>query len=584
MLQFFLGNSDVVLPDLAATLALSFDVSGDMGSDPSPIQIESFGRNSVAVDQPLGGGSNYPFVDSGELTNLIADLYLYYQDASFVRPFSVAWVFGFDDGPGAVPITTAHAKDMLIVDAFGTPVFDSREADEPVIQNWSDRLQIVQWKTSDGNILRTTIHTAWSADQLPVVYPIYIAPTNAVLDERTEELALPRVNSVRDDVSLGAGRLRAAFDIHQHFKENIRLKNGLNTEIKVTPGTVGPVRTPTIVTFSAVPGSGDGRFDPGCDEEPVIRRINNITADAAGNILLDVSQCYRVERPIYEVLNSNPAAHASAVLDHMLQLFNDCSPCCTCQDYVNSYEGVRKLRNTFADLVERTNAVRELYISNLNRFNSQKGCRESQVVRVATQPVCPDELQVTVGICNTSNECLNNVILYMSFEYADAAGDPDPEHPNMPLTAHTTYSGGATPNSLCAFTTRGGNIDTNPAKGLNSNAPRSYVLGGSWPNFYVLWDRISPGGMGSITTRFIFQDSGPSDLIQVVFDAYKAPPSLTGSIQINQASNPNFIPGYVIGQGPLTDQAKSLRLGLSPAKVSSGLLQHPCCGDTDSLS
>src|ERR1051326_8371380 len=90
-------------------------------------------RVPFGVSQPPGHGASYPFMSpSTEIQRLLGDFYLVYEDAGYVMPFSVAWLYGFGDqvvaAPSGFPAPT-HARDLVITDAEGTVVFDSTTAD-----------------------------------------------------------------------------------------------------------------------------------------------------------------------------------------------------------------------------------------------------------------------------------------------------------------------------------------------------------------------------------------------------------------------------------------------------------------------
>lgn len=554
MLQFLLSNS--LAEELDTTLELGIDLSGDLHGEPE-IAISAFGRNAIAVDQPVGGGSDFPFVGISELSSLVADLS--YQPASSDEPsnlpYSIAWVYGLDEGSASVPFTPVHAQDMAITDSLGNTVFDSRAASAPVVQAWGDRLNIIQWKNNAGDVLRIAQHTAFSPDIEPVIYPIYIEPMSAVLDSRTHVVTTPRLKSLR-------------LDVGDPLTTSFKLQNGYNTTLiplNASGGTT--IRPATVISLSATPASGAGRFDPGCDGEPILRRINNITADASGNVQLDADNCYRLERPVFAILDAALDTSALAIIDHTLQVFNDCGPCCTCDNFVNTYEGVRKMRDRYANLSARATAVRDLYAKNVARFASQKSCRDNQTLRVAVTPICPDILQMTVGFCNSTDACMENVVLFMSFEYNDGT-----------TVANTIFSGESTPTAICDSTFRGGNVDANPTSGFNTAAPKLYALGGSYPHYYSVWDKINPGALASLSVQFLFQDSAPADRVDVAFDVYQAGhhPTVVNPTP-GVAVSP--IAGYTLGVGPTTVGARAARVVSGVRKVSTGLLQSPCCGE-----
>ena len=536
------------------------------------------GRQPIAVNQPLGGGQNYPFVYETLLRELVADLYLYYTDPAcrFKLPFRIAWIYGFDCRHADAPFFPVHSVDMEIVDATGKTVFDSREANAPTLSDWGDRLRVIQWVATDNqSILRAVQHTAWDTEStinvvgcgVPLPFYSYIEPQGdeATLDTRTCERVTGSVRSLR-------------LDVGEEVYEKIRFASGHNFAFTLEQSESAGLRAGQEITLDASPGLGAGRF-PGCGElAPFVRKINGVEADETGNLTLDATACYRIERPIQRVIDL--AGGEIAVTNHALALRNDCKSCCTCQDFVNTYEGIRRLRDEYASLVNRINAVRDLHANNIARFESQRECRLANPLRVAIRPDCGDELLVAVGFCNHQPECVDNLITIISFEYADEAGDKEPgSNPPAPLAANTIYSGEFDPDVVCGSSFRAGNFEANPLRGFSRSLPAAYPLGGQYPHFYAIWDRIAPGDMATVMFRLAFPGGQSSDVVEAIIDTYRLPGQ--SSIPIGSGGGTSPIPGYEFGKGPLTAQAKSLRVIPTPRKVSSGLLGVNCCAEDD---
>jgi hypothetical protein len=533
-------------------------------------RFNALGRQSIAVDQPPGGGDNYPFVGESDIDKLIGDAYLSYGDAGceFKRPFRVRWLYGFGCLKMMVPIDVVHDFDALIEDAEGRVVFDSRDANAPAVNLWGNRLRVLQWtNTETDSVLRLVQHVAWNADETPQNWPVFIHPINGQLDDRVAERLLPRLRSLR--VDLGSGR-----------KGAIKLANGFNTTIDVAAqASEDGERLATTFTFGAAPGSGKGKFGPACDDEAtdtvgVLRRLNNITGDNSGNFTLDALECYRIERPILEVLNPGPPRQVR-VRDHALKVSNDCGPCCECEDYINTYEGIRRLRNRYAELDARAKAVRALYISNRQRFIDSAECRVNDRLRVVVRPLCPDEVAVAIGYCNNSDDCLRGLVIPISFQHSAS------EASLSECDAETTYNGDGSPEATCNSTFRSGNRDENPAQGNNGSALDFYQLGGEYPHFYAAWERVDPGALAQVTFRLKFPNSQEGDQVEISVDAYNVESTVGVPLTGKGAKFP--IPGYEPGSGPLTAEAKAARLVDSCKVVRTGLLQEECCR-TDSFS
>ncbi len=582
----------------------------------------------IAVDQGPGASDVYPFSGPTVYSGLVSDLYLAYRDdeCETMRPFRLVWLYGVGAGAGDEPSGGAeHAADALLQDAGDAVVIDTRvDGTDYDVYDWTGRFRIHTWINENaGWILRIAAHDGDEVDEPPDSYSIYLQDVEelAWLDARTCEQERPRVRSIRVEDG-------------DQYVDALALTNGWNTEWEVEqlPAVDGG-RTQTILTLHAGPGDGDGKFGPACtDDAYEIRTINGVAPDESGNFFIDATGCTHLTRPLFvaepvEVQPDPPPSFLAPafmspsflsqsflspallspgtglgeggpeattpaflspaflsvafldgfssgieLIDHTLKLLDGCTQCCTCDDYINTYEGVRRLRNLYADLTARAAVVRDLYAENVERFNAQAVCRAADPLRIAVQPNCPDELVVVIGYCNNTEECLHNIVVPISFAYSDLAGDTEPGSDD-PLTAVTSYSGEDPPTFSCTDTFREGDASVVPVPGTVTPPRQFYQLGGTYPNVYALWESINPGTMATVSFRIRFADSEAADRVEMIVDAYRGAPAPTG---IGEEVFP--VPGYTIGGGPTSPEALALRLVTTPKKVVSGLLQT-CCED-----
>ena len=292
--------------------------------------------------------------------------------------------------------------------------------------------------------------------------------------------------------------------------------------------------------FGAEAGTGAGRFGPPCDEEnPIIRRINNVEPNARGNFLIDASECYRVERPIESELQASP--REVQIHDHAIKISNDCGPCCDCDDFIAVWEAIRKLRDTYANLIERTQAARDLYHVNRQRYLDSVACRLNSKLRLIMEPICPGEIGIAAGYCNNSEECLVGLVIHISFAYSDGTGECTGADGSSPLAANTTASFSEV---LCNSQFRQNNI----SPGASEPTRREfYRLAGTWPHFYAYWDEVDPGAMASVTFRIRLDNADESQEVEAIADAF-----VVGRFPVIQPSGDTLVPGYTTGSGPLS--------------------------------
>lgn len=533
------------------------------------------GRRPIGIQQGPGqGGDNFPIVDpSDDIDRLLADAWLAFVDNTntFERPFRIKWLHGFGTDIVAVPITPVFTHDLEIVDNQNVTVFSSLAAGVTFGSwDWDSRLKILEWRDGE-NICRIVYHTEWSPEDTPITYDVYIEPSSAVLDARTVWQYPRRVNNLR----VGLTTVQA---------DTVRLQNGFNTDLVVgEPDLTDGERRSTSIVFNAAPNGGSvGRFGPGCDDavNPAIRRINDIGPQPRGEFQIDASGCYRVQRPILDVLTPGDVREIR-VQNHALQIANDCGPCCECDDFINVWEAIRRLRDRYAALIADAQTVRDQYHTNRARWIKNQQCREGDKLRLVVSPICPDELGVAVGYCNNSDVCLENLVIHISFQYEDMTAEPctknevtceDGPAAGDPIAAVSTVTDDQA-SVVCQSTFRSGNTNPDGNKGCKGGATppqrEFYRLGGTWPHYWVTWDLVDPGAMATATFRLRFTDVDSEDVIEAIADAF----AVGGNLVVSGGSP---VPGYVLGEGPVSTPPE-MHLVECPKFASTGLNQEPCC-------
>lgn len=469
------------------------------------------GRRQITVDQQQGG-TIYPFIEAtDDLAQLIGDLYLNYKDndCALEAPFSIKWLRGFGTEIATDPAGSVHEYDMEIVDAAGTTVFDTREADYYRKVDWGnddgDYLRVLEWADeTTGQILRAVIFTAWDATDEPRDWPVYFEPESARIDPRTIERLPPYVTSLAVITNLADDE----DDIDIEGGQNVKLRAGYNAELELLDEDDGVELLDgqpnvKVVQLNLDPGLGLGRFP--CEEELYVRRINGVVPDANGNVIFDATNkgapptglCYRIERPVFE------GEDGTEVTKHTLKLSNDCGTCCDCDDFINVYEAIRVLTNRYKALGLRAEAVRDQYRLNKQRWEAGASCRTGSRIQVAAEAVAECKVAIAIGLCNTTDGPLTDVELRICFQYGpDSSG----------VTATSTIAGCI----LCNTTVRKGNTIPGATTGAHSKV---YTLEGTWPRFSARFDCIHPGTNGVVTFVMEFPGCSSSDVVEFVVTA-----------------------------------------------------------------
>lgn len=349
-------------------------------------------------------GFHFPLVNPSEdVRGLLADFYVAYRDPdrAFTPPLRLSHVANL-----AQPASASRA-DVVVVDADGTEVVDTADLADYASRAFGGRFQIHEW-VGTWVVVRAVQHAAGPTG--PLTFPAAFAPAHAVLDERCAERWPDTVTAfkVNDQVITGG----------------VELENGYNTDLVHletvnVPGKAYRAR----VQLSAAAGSGDGLY-PACgDTERVIRRINQVGPDEHGGFLVAAADCYWLSRDG----TAGPGGTLEGYLANGLRVNNDCAPCCNCDDYVNTYAGIRRLYERFKVLGARSQAVRAVHAANIQRWLGEKECRANNPIRLSMLPYRPGGLNIVAGYCNNSGTCLRKVKLVIEFETSndpESEGDP----------------------------------------------------------------------------------------------------------------------------------------------------------------
>lgn len=406
--------------------------------------INTRGRQPVGLNQPPSGGSAYPFVSpSDDILYLLADLFVSFDDLAdeIVYPLRIAWMYGFGDvavtPPVGWPIPT-HTQDLIILDANDAIVFNSTTAISFTTEVWDNRLLILEW-TNEHNVCRCTMHTDWTEsdiiDEQARSYANYIVPDRGELQADTWYKIPKRVLSLR----VGLTHIT---------KSSVTLAEGYNMQIsKVdeatdlnfnTFGITGLQQTKTLINgkritqrlmLEAVPLSGLGIFPSCVDQEKVIRTINQVRSNTHQNFIYDSEGCIRVQRPV-SLVSPDPrifnygasSLPTSAAASSAIVVSNDCTNCCDCIYFAQTYQGLKRQWFLFRSTARNAELVRDRYAQNKERWLIQKEIREANVLRVRLSLDGNCKVRWGVAFCNASKCCLTNVTVYLTWlQYLNGA-------------------------------------------------------------------------------------------------------------------------------------------------------------------
>lgn len=444
--------------------------------------ISNSGRRGVGVIQARSG-LDYPFfAPSEDVRYLVADFYLAYEDKTIsgqyqppALPLRIKYLYNFgcieNTPPSGFP-TPAGNPGIVIVDANNSVVFDSITNAYPyVTRAWGADYTVFEWHAPTATC-RALVYKTWpETDDDKRNYDVYLAPVNAVLDSRTLYRIPNRVQTIS---------VKNADMLNGPYRGAVVFQNGWNTEIAAGITTTTNLRVDTPITFSAVAGSGDGKYpcDTGFDIEIVkfITQINGV-AGAKGDFILSGKDCLWLRRPTDY---TDGGAALSATAD--LHIGADCKPCCACEDYASTAMYMNYVRNRYKLIGVRTEEVRSVHESNIARWNEYRACSLQTPMRLIFVPQRCPYLDVVMMLCNPCESCMPSATLTLGLDFE---GAPATDAEGKPLTVEIA----------CGYTAM-------YAPGVNGLAASIETL--SDLNYAVTFPTLQPGGSAYVKFRLKF--------------------------------------------------------------------------------
>lgn len=492
------------------------------------------GRQPIGVNQPPSGGTNYPFTrPSSDIQYLLGDFYLSFPDDICVHPypFYVAWMYGFGTNPVTPPAgypTPTHDRDIIVRDDNDVTVFDSTVGGVTYSSSvWGNRLLIHEWVDEDGfTVCRCTEHTEWTQGDIDAglakTYDDYIVPTNGVwpasgpapgeLDARTYNKLPQRLTNIKVGLTDISGNI--AFEEGYNMQltastttsdiSQLKLADiGIDTaRTEVIPGT----RTTNYVTLSSAAGFGLGTF-PSCDATTsasvVLRNLSGAVADTKGNVKFDEDGCLRYQRPVsLTSLSPRQFVYASPSLTtteakSAIELLNDCGPCCDCEFFARTYQGLKRQWFMYQGIATEAEGVRDKFRTNVDRWHAAKACREGNPLSLSLLPEPDCKVVCSTVFGNTSKCCLRDIHFRFTFYY---------------------YRDGVLidPPDLSYFDCNRTEIYGDPQK----NGPEQIVLMGDYPVYEAIADYANPQSNTRVTFRFCFPNCEDGDRVKIRTDVY----------------------------------------------------------------
>jgi len=461
-------------------------------------------------------GLDYPLVKpSNDIRYMLADVLLSYTNPGdyggeeFVTPFNLYWIAGFGSEPAEADDLPepAHDRDVIIRDAVGATVFDSRAADIS-IREWTDWLSITRWLAPNGDVCEIVHHTKSAFADFPPARPYFTSffPESAVLQDSTVYRIPRRVRSI-------SALLSTLTDASIHLRNGYNMR--IDTEV-VTPVAGG--RRTTVLTFNAEPKAGLGLYtDCPQGESTPIRTINSIAAGAGGQFLLAADDCYYARQPLRLLTTSPrtllpqiqlmpgsvaeedlPATDAGTTTASAgwpsseeyahLQLGNDCGACCDCEDYVEVAEAIAGQHTRYTVIAAAIMEARDTYHEARERWLQSASCLGGSLVRVVVQAQSCPAADIGVQVCNQTSDCLVDIEIVVDITTIPLGGVPSI------LAGYTFATAPSVLGKVQRVTTKRWSVDT---EAIPDGLRVSTTL-----------DQLNPGSTGSVRFRVSFENCG----------------------------------------------------------------------------
>ena len=495
---------------------------------------------SVVSDGGYGTGINptgyhFPFIrEVPEAKRLFADMYLGYS-VKHAIPFRVANIVGFTQPPisssSFSDSETPFRAEINIVDANNSLVFNSQTANKYRYTPWSDRLAIHEWISEDV-VCRVVQHLGQNDLEDVLVYPDSQTLTGAVLDERVCELWPGRITKL----------IVNGVDIYG----DVELEGGYNFTniLSDTDNVYGHARVNSVFV-AASPASGLGR-PPSCGDQTIenltIKTINQIGPDERGSFALSSDDCMQLRRNGVTTSTGLGAEYSGIdreivfTAENSIKIVDMCLPCCSCDDFVNTYRGLKRIYNKYQTLGSVAQSTSASHSSNVARWLTQKTLRESWPVNLSAIPYRLKDtscLKVTLAIRNSHEDCRGEFSADLHF--------------TVPATA-SLLKGYINPESVFIYD-------------FDGYTARNYTLEGSWPDYTARWPSINSSRHAKIKFEMTFLReplvtwdgyvslmNGPAAMSPIPpVDKTVSYKELTNNVaSLTTATNHTFVPGELV--------------------------------------
>jgi hypothetical protein len=190
--------------------------------------------------------------------------------------------------------------------------------------------------------------------------------------------------------------------------EEFIVQAGFNMSIGAGAGELTSERQVTRVAIDAVPGAGFGRYLI-CKGSQYLLTMNGVNANPQGELVLSPQECYWQTQELRDGITPITPEHgvtgSARLKAHEVKLNNACGPCCSCDDYITTYNNLHRLWERAQSASSKLYELSVSYSSLVGLHGEIAGCSELNLLLAQRNP---DQLIVTLSLCNDTETTLNS--------------------------------------------------------------------------------------------------------------------------------------------------------------------------------
>lgn len=335
----------------------------------------------ISVNQSPDGGGDYPFKTRTELSDFILHVYLCFE----YQPYTGDLYLVLEDTDSDFVVTVKDSSDFVLFTGIETTA---------EISDWGTDRKVFSWQTETAIFSFTIVYNERFDGE-------------GILDPRTYNCLPKRINKV---ILNGI-----------EYQDDVVIAGGFNTEVKRSFKT--DVLNKTLITVTAQGGLGDGTYDDCNETQSFVATINNIRPDENFNFRIITDDCMRLQTPMVVLNGGTGTAEYSYLgkekneVKSIIQIFDDCKPCCECSDFVRTYKGIKNVWSDWKTLAESLVNTRDQFLRNKLRWEEVKDKVEQNPIRLVLKQQKDCYIFAGFVFANTHRCCLNNVVLRFTFQY-----------------------------------------------------------------------------------------------------------------------------------------------------------------------